>query len=150
MKASPNCYRIIKLFEGCRLKAYLDSVLVPTIGYGATYYEDGSKIEIGDIITQARAESLLAFHIEQKVKSISSHITVTVNQNQFDALISFAYNIGAGAFIKSTLLKKVNTNPADPTIRDEFGKWKKAGGVVLSNLVSRRKQEADLYFKPVS
>ena len=65
---------------------------------------------------------------------------------QFDALVSFAYNVGVGNFAKSTLLKKVNANPNDPTIRSEFEKWNKANGRVLKGLVTRRKEEADLYF----
>jgi lysozyme len=69
-----------------------------------------------------------------------------INSNQFSALVCFTYNVGIGNFLKSTLLKKVNLNPNDPTIRDEFMKWNKSGGVVLNGLTRRRKSESDLYF----
>ncbi len=68
--------------------------------------------------------------------------------NQWSALVSFVYNIGVSAFQRSTLLKKVNANPSDPTIRDEFMKWNKANGAVLPGLTNRRRDEANLYFKP--
>ena len=71
-----------------------------------------------------------------------------INENQLGALTSFAFNAGTGNLQKSTLLKKVNANPNDPTIRDEFMRWTKAGGKVLNGLVTRRKAEADLYFTP--
>ena len=69
-----------------------------------------------------------------------------LNSNQFSALVCFAYNVGTGNLLKSTLLKKVNANPLDPTIRDEFMKWNKGGGVVLNGLTRRREKEANLYF----
>ena len=72
--------------------------------------------------------------------------TSNLNQNQFNALVSFAYNVGTGNFSSSTLLKKVNRNPDDLTIKDEFLRWNKAGGKVLNGLTNRRNEEADLYF----
>jgi len=74
-------------------------------------------------------------------------LTKEINENQFSALVCFAYNVGVGAFKKSTLLRKININPNDETIAVEFAKWTKAGGKVLLGLVRRRKAEADLYFK---
>ena len=141
---------IIKKFEGCRLKAYPDpgTGAEPwTIGWGATYYDDGAKVRQGDVISQEKADALLHIHVADFQKRVVALVKSPVNDNQLAALTSFAYNCGIAAFGKSTLLKKVNSNPADLTIRDEFMKWKKAGGKVLPGLVKRRSQEADLYFK---
>jgi lysozyme len=74
---------------------------------------------------------------------------MSVNQNQYDALVSFVFNLGIGAFRKSTLLKKIQANPNDPAIRAEFMKWVNAGGKPLKGLITRRAAEADLYFKPL-
>ena len=79
-------------------------------------------------------------------RSVDSYCVDTINQNQFDALCSFAYNCGVGNLKSSTLLKKVNKNPNDPTIKDEFLKWNKGGGKVLTGLTKRRIEEAQLYF----
>jgi len=141
-----KCYLLIKKFEGCKLKAYLDSVGVPTIGYGATYYKDGSKVKMGDKMTQQEADDLLQFDIQEFSSHVKGLVKSTINDNQEDALISFAYNVGLNKLKKSTLLKKVNANPNDETIQQEFEKWDKAGGVVLPGLLRRRKSEAYLYF----
>ena len=79
-------------------------------------------------------------------KRVNELVTSNINQNQFNALVSFAYNVGTGNFSSSTLLKKVNRNPNDLTIKDEFLRWNKAGGKVLNGLTNRRNEEADLYF----
>jgi lysozyme len=147
MKPSLACYEIIKQFEGLRLNAYLDSVGIPTIGYGSTFYEDGTKVKMGDRITKERADSLFKLVVDTFAKNIDNRITAVLNQNQYDSLVSFTYNVGVGAFGKSTLLKKVNANPCDPSIRDEFLRWNKGGGRVLHGLTARRRKEADLYFK---
>ena len=141
-----NCYLLVKNFEGCKLKAYLDSVGVPTIGYGATYYKDGSKVKIGDKMTQQEAEDLLQFDIEEFSSRVKGLVKSDINDSQEDALISFAYNLGLNNLKISKLLKKVNINPDDKSIQQEFEKWVKAGGVVLPGLVRRRKSEAYLYF----
>lgn len=145
MTPSNQCYSLIKKFEGCVLHAYKDAVGIWTIGYGATYYEDGSPVKEGDTISQQRAEDLLKRHVDAFAAKVDA-VTNPVEQNKFDALVSFAYNVGVGAYRKSTLLKKVNANPDDEDIRDEFMKWNKAGGRVLSGLTNRRKKEADHYF----
>lgn len=146
MKPSENCYSLIKQFEGCRLKAYKDSAGVWTIGYGTTYYPDGNPVRSGEVITQERAEFLLKWQVLEKSGSVDSLVKV-VNQNQFDALVSFAYNVGSGALKKSTLLRKLLVNPNDPLIEQEFLKWNKAGGLELRGLTKRRQAEADLYFR---
>lgn len=146
MIPSDNAYKTIKKFEGLRLNAYLDQVSVPTIGYGNTFYKDGSKVKMGDKITIEQAGKMLKDTVDSFASKIDALITASLNQNQFDSLISLSYNIGIGAFKKSTLLKKVNADPNNPLIRKEFEKWCKGKGVVLPGLLARRKKEADLYF----
>jgi lysozyme len=138
---------LIKKYEGFKAKAYLCPAKVITIGYGSTYYEDGTKVKLTDSpITQERATELLEALLVSYEHSVDSYCVDTINQNQFDALCSFAYNCGVGNLKSSTLLKKVNKNPNDPTIKDEFLKWNKGGGKVLSGLTKRRIEEAQLYF----
>jgi lysozyme len=138
---------LIKKYEGFKAKAYLCPAKVITIGYGSTYYEDGTKVKLTDPpITQERATELLEALLVSYERSVDSYCVDTINQNQFDALCSFAYNCGVGNLKSSTLLKKVNKNPNDPTIKDEFIKWNKGGGKVLSGLTKRRIEEAQLYF----
>ena len=138
---------LIKSFEGCKLKAYQCSAMKWTIGYGNTFYEDGKPVKMGDAITQEKAEQLfelISADFSSKVaKLVPSHITL----NQFGALTSFAYNCGVVNLQKSTLLKKVNANSNDPSIRTEFLKWNKANNKVLAGLTRRREAEANLYFK---
>lgn len=111
-------------WEGLRLKPYLCSAGVPTIGYGSTFYENGVKVTLKDKpITQQRALKLLKFHMSQFAQTVDSYTTDKVSQHQFDSLVDFAYNAGLGALKASTLLKKVNINPNDPTIPKEFAKW---------------------------
>jgi lysozyme len=128
------------------LKAYLCPAGVWTIGIGTTVYPDGQKVKQGDLITKEQAYDYLRFDLAYTEKQVDSYTTDSINQNQFDALVSFAYNVGTGALKSSTLLKKVNANPSDPTIRKEFERWVHGGGKVLPGLVTRRKAEADLYF----
>jgi lysozyme len=138
---------LIKKYEGFKAKAYLCPAKVITIGYGSTYYEDGTKVKLTDSpITKERATELLEALLVSYERSVDSYCVDTINQNQFDALCSFAYNCGVGNLKSSTLLKKVNKNPDDPTIKDEFLKWNKGGGKVLSGLTKRRIEEAQLYF----
>lgn len=138
---------LIKKYEGFKAKAYLCPANVITIGYGSTYYEDGRKVKLTDYpITQERATELLEALLVSYERSVDSYCRDDINQNQFDALCSFAYNCGVGNLKSSTLLKKVNKNPNDPTIKDEFLKWNKGGGKVLTGLTKRRIEEAQLYF----
>ena len=148
MTASQNCINLIKLFEGYKPKAYLCPAGVPTIGYGSTMYQTGLKIKLNDTINEQQANELLMW--ELKNKAIALH-GLKLNQNQFDALLSFCFNLGIGAFAKSTLKKKIVANPNDTTIKQEFMKWNKArvGGQLmeLKGLTRRRIAEAELYFK---
>jgi lysozyme len=147
MKVNAEGYALIKKFEGCKLKAYRCPANVLTIGYGNTFYENGDKVKEGDVITQERAESLAKFVIDQFAVTIAPFILQPLNDNQFSACISLAYNIGTENFKKSSVFKKLNINPNDATIADSFRLWNKGGGKVLAGLVKRREAEIQLYFK---
>lgn len=131
--------------EGCILHPYLDSVGIPTIGVGCTYYENGKRVTMADPpITKQRAIDLfknLLKHYETTVWSITRD---DINQNQFDALTSLCFNIGINGFKGSTVVKRVNENPTEPRIHDAFLMWKNAGGKPI--LLGRRKRESTLYF----
>jgi lysozyme len=138
---------MIKAFEGFSSKPYLCPAKICTIGYGATFYPSGKKVTMTDaVITEGQATDLLAHMLISFEKYVDSYCVDTITQNQFDALVSFAYNLGPANLKASTLLKKVNANPADESIRLEFMKWVKAGGKTLKGLVRRREAEANLYF----
>lgn len=147
MKLSPNGLNIIKRHEGLRLKPYLCPAKKPTIGYGNTYYEDGTAVKITDSsITIERAENLLSNIVDKFSKQVSSSLAVEVNQNQFDALVSFAYNVGIGNFLNSTLLRKLNKKDFEGASL-EFKRWNKSNGMVSSGLVKRRADEESLFLK---
>jgi len=153
MKLSPNGFLLIAEFEGLILKPYYATAEektkgIVTIGYGNTFYPNGTKVTITDKpITKTEALRLLQITTDKFASKVDALIDKSVNQNQFDALVSLSYNIGLSAFAKSTLLKLVNTNPSDANIRHWFMVWNKQAGKVLNGLTSRRKKEADLYFK---
>lgn len=140
MKISNKGIELIKRHEGLVLKAYRCPADKWTIGYGHTL-----NVKSTDVINKEQAE----YFLRQDVKSAESDVNrekLNLTQNQFDALVSFVFNLGVGNFKKSTLLKKVKANPNDPTIKNELERWIYAGGKVLNGLVKRRKEEADLYF----
>ena len=138
---------IIKSYEGLKLKPYLCPAKVPTVGYGSTFYENGKKVKITDpSITEQRAIELLQHSLKSFEQYVDSYCRDDINQNQFDALVSFCYNLGPANLKSSTLLKKANVNPNDETIRDEFMKWTRSSGKILKGLVARRQAESDLYF----
>lgn len=141
MRISDEGLALIKSFEGLRLNAYLCPAKVWTIGYGHT-----QGVEKGQTITEIEAENLLKDDLSGFEKAVKK-CNLELNQNQFDALVSFTFNVGAGNLSKSTLLKKAKNDPLDPTIREEFMKWNKAKGETLAGLTRRRKAEANLYFK---
>jgi lysozyme len=146
MNINAQTRALIRRYEGCKLKAYKCSAGKNTIGFGATFYENGSAVQQGDVITQERADQLFIILLDQFAAQVRPLIKQPLNDNQFGALLSFAYNAGVGALQRSTLLKLVNANPNNPAIRQEFNKWNKAGGKVLLGLTRRRTAEAELYF----
>ena len=131
---------MLKEFEGCRLTAYQDAVAVWTIGYGHT----GADVTPGLLITQARAEALLRQDLARFEVGVEQRLKEAVQPAEFDALVSFAYNVGLGAFGESTLLKCVNRGDHAAAVA-EFRKWVKAGDQVLPGLVRRREAEALRY-----
>ena len=146
-KTSKNGIAFIKKYEGFRSKPYKCEAGVATIGYGATYYPNGQKVKLTDpAIDEKHASILLEAMLNPYEKAVDSYCRDDINQNQFDALVSFAYNLGNSALKSSTLLKKANANPNDKTIRNEFLKWVNSDGKRLKGLVIRRTDEADLYF----
>ena len=145
MKVSQRGIDLIKKYEGCKLTSYLCPSNIPTIGYGNTYYLDGTKVELGETITQKEADELLKSTLSKFEKDVWSVIKQSINQRMFDALVSFTYNVGFGNLKSSTLLKKVNKNINDPSIREEFLKWNKSRGRALKGLTNRRMEEWLLY-----
>ena len=139
---------LIKLFEGCKLVAYKCSAAKDTIGYGNTFFENGTPVKPGDKITQERANELFEIIAKDFADKVKPLIKSAVTPNQFAALTSFAYNAGIGNLKSSTLLRKVNANPNDVTIAQEFAKWVRANNKVLAGLQRRREAEAKLYFTP--
>lgn len=155
MKLNDKGYLLITKFEGFSAKPYLCPAFIPTIGYGSTFYEDGSKVTMLDKpITKEHAFNLFKTIADKFAKDVSKLVVSNINQNQFNALVSFAYNVGsdidtdtiAEGLGDSTLLKKVNKNPNDLSIRNEFLKWNKAGGKIIKGLTTRRNEEANIYF----
>ena len=151
MNISKTGIQLVKDFEGLRLNAYRCSANVPTIGYGSCFYPDKSNVKMGDVLRdKEEAEILLINTLEDYDIYVSKYTkSVKLTQYQFDALVSFAFNVGLGNLSKSTLLKMVLSNPNDPNIALEFVKWNRGGGVVLKGLTKRRQKEAELYFKKV-
>ena len=145
MKISSRGLELIKDFEGFSSSAYLDVVNIPTIGWGNTFYEDGTKVKMGDQITKTDALKLLEVVANRDfADKIFPSIKVKVSQSQFDAMVSLAYNIGAGAFLKSTLLKKVNAGDFAGA-GEEFLRWNKTGGKEVLGLTRRREREKQLF-----
>jgi len=144
---SDNCVNLIKEYEGFESKPYLCPAGVPTIGYGTTIYPYGDYVDLRDpAISEKQATRILLTTIDRYSDSVDRYLKNIINQSQFDALVSIAYNIGLTAFRKSTLLKRVNENPNDPDIAYQFSRWKRGGGRILQGLVRRRTAEAELYF----
>lgn len=147
MKLNSVGYNLIKEFEGLSLKPYKCQANISTIGYGSTFYENGTKVKLTDApITKQRAEQLLRNTADKFAERVAVLITKPVTQNQFNALVSFAFNVGVSALKISTLLKLVNNNPNDANIAKEFLRWNKAGGKVVNGLTNRRIKESALYF----
>ena len=137
---------LIKEFEGCQLKAYKCPAGVWTIGWGTTEPINGVAIHEGMTITQKQADELLLKNLKSYESGVNRLVKVKLNQNQFDALVSFTYNCGVGALQKSTLLEKLNKGDYIGA-SNEFPRWNKAGGKVLKGLVRRREAERKLFLE---
>ncbi|MDS0026035.1 lysozyme [Enterobacter kobei] len=144
MQTSEKGIALIKQFEGCKLTAYQDSVGVWTIGYGWTQPVDGKPIRAGMTIKQETAERLLKTGLVSYESDVSRLVKVGMTQGQFDALVSFTYNLGARSLSTSTLLRKLNAGDYAGAA-DEFLRWNKAGGKVLNGLTRRREAERALF-----
>jgi lysozyme len=142
MKLNSNGYKELHQREGLRLKPYLDTKGVPTIAMGNTYYLDGRKVTMSDkSLTIEEAGNLASATADKFAFQVDSLLKSKVNQNQFNALVSLAYNIGITGFRNSTVLRKVNINPNDPTIKEAFLMWTKN-----PELKGRRESEIKQYF----
>jgi|TARA_B100001094_G_scaffold258340_1_gene258120 lysozyme len=139
MKISEEGIALIKKFEGCKLEAYLDAVDVPTIAYGRT-----KDVKIGDICTQQQAEDWLEEELVEYAGYVEKAVTVPLEQNQFDALVSWTYNLGPSNLNRSTALKLLNMSEYDG-VPAQLKRWNKAGGKVLDGLVRRREAEAEMF-----
>jgi lysozyme len=147
MKLNNSGYLLICEFEGLSLKPYLCSAKVPTIGYGNTYYSNGKRVTLLDKeITKQQAFEMFKVIADRFASKVSKLVTSPLNQNQFNALVSLAYNIGTGNFQSSTLLKLLNKNHNDILIGLEFKKWNKVNKKEVTGLTRRRNYEADIYF----
>jgi lysozyme len=140
MKTGIRGLGLIKKFEGCKLTAYLCPAGLVTIGYGNTFYKNGSKIKLGDKITQQQAEELLMDLLPQYEAIVNKNIKIDLTQYQFDALVSFAWNCGKS----ETLFRLVNSKSKDLKQWWETH-YTTGGGKVLQGLVNRRKAEAQLF-----
>ena len=151
MTTSQKGEDFIKSFEKCSLHPYLDAIGKATVGWGNTFYEDGTKVNIKNpSISQSRADRLfdaILLKFETDVNKILTN--KGLSQHQYDAIISFAYNCGLGNLKGSTLLKKVNLDESDLTIPAEFKKWVNSGGKPLNGLIDRRNKESDIYSKGI-
>lgn len=141
MLVSEICIEKLKEFEGLRLEAYLDVAGVPTIGYGHT-----KGVRMGDRITEYCAKEYLLQDIRETEQAVND-LNVAKTEGQFDALVSFAYNLGIGRLYSSTLLKVVRAGGSKHAITREFKRWVYAGGKKLSGLEKRREWEAKRFFE---
>ncbi len=145
MRLSESGFALLKKFEGCRLRAYRDVANVLTIGYGHT----GPDVTENLVITQEAAEELLRKDVRTFETGVTSLVYVSINQNEFDAFVSFAFNVGLHAFASSTLLKLFNARTSKTVTASEFSKWCKADGKVVEGLKRRREAEKTLFLTKV-
>lgn len=151
---SEDCFTLIRKWEGLhrrlpdgRIEAYRDPVGIWTIGYGSIRNPEVQRpVREGDVITQAQAEDWLDLEVKEKAKGVTPLCSVPLTQSMFDALVSFAYNLGISAFEESTLRRKLNQRDYEGAAK-EFDRWVKAGGSVLQGLVNRRNDEEALFRK---
>lgn len=146
MHVSPSGVDLICNFEGLRLKAYDDGVGVWTIGFGTTKYPNGIRVKKGDTCTLDQAKAYMQNDLKSFEQTVNNTVKVPLNQNQFDALVSLAYNIGSTAFKNSTLVKRLNEGNYKAAA-NQFNVWVNAGGKRMQGLVNRRAAERTLFLK---
>lgn len=146
MHISPSGIDLIRNFESLRLNAYDDGVGVWTIGFGTTKYPNGTRVKKGDTCTLDQAKAYMQNDLKAFEQTVSSAVKVPINQNQFDALVSLAYNIGPTAFKNSTLVKRLNEGNYKAAA-NQFDVWVNAGGKRMQGLVNRRTTEKALFLK---
>lgn len=140
MIISAKGIELVQHFEGLRLISYLDPVGIATIGYGHT----GKEVKLGQKITNDEATRLLTLDLAHAEKTVDAAVKPEIEQHQFDALVSLVFNIGSGAFNKSTLLRLLNQRAVDAAA-DQFLRWDKAGGKTLLGLTHRRAAERQMF-----
>ena len=146
MHVSPSGVDLICNFEGLRLKAYDDGVGVWTIGFGTTKYPNGIRVKKGDTCTLDQAKAYMQNDLKSFEQTVNNTVKVPLNQNQFDALVSLAYNIGSTAFKNSTLVRQLNEGNYKAAA-NQFNVWVNAGGKRMQGLVNRRATESTLFLK---
>jgi len=144
MKTSAKGVKLICEFEGFRSKAYLDPIGIPTIGYG---FIEG--VSLGDTITQYEAQQRMARELIKYERGVIKACRTLPNQNQFDALVCFAFNVGVAGMLGSSVIKAYNRGDNQAAAR-AFGLWNKAGGKVFAGLTRRRAAESALFLEPVA
>lgn len=145
MQLSSNGFRLLGELEGIVLKPYRDSVGIPTIGIGSTYYEDGTKVKMTDkAITKERAIQLAKNVVKSFEQQVNKSILLPMTQNQFDAMVLLCYNIGESSFARSSVVRHFNKGNLQQAA-DSFLLWNKAGGRVVRGLTNRRKKERELF-----
>ena len=145
MKLSDNGFRLLGELEGIVLRPYKDSVGIPTIGIGSTYYEDGTKVKMTDkAITKERAIQLAKNAVKSFEEQVNKSILLPMTQNQFDAMVLLCYNIGKSGFARSSVVRNFNLGNIQRAA-DSFLLWNKAGGRVVQGLVNRRNKERSLF-----
>ena len=139
LKTSQEGISLIKSFEGCELTAYRCSANVPTIGYGHT-----AGVSDGDTCTQEEAESMLAEDLVEFEDYVKNYVESELQQNEFDALVAWTYNLGPANLKESTMLKELNSGNFEEVPR-QMKRWNRAGGEVLDGLIRRREAESRLF-----
>lgn len=147
LKMNEDGVEFIRKHEAFAACPYRDQGGVPTIGYGLTHYFDGSPVTMRDkCLTKAEADFHLRRVLREYEWTVHDAVDVSLTQSQYNALVSFTYNVGTASFERSGLLRRVNQNPTDPLIISEFMKWVYVKGRISKGLRYRRQQEIELYF----
>lgn len=144
MQIDSNGESFIQSLEGTKLQAYQDIKGVWTIGTGTTVYPNGNRVQQGDTCTQEQANQYFFHDLQRFVNTVNTLVGVPLNQNQFNALVSFVYNVGATAFANSTLLKKLNAGDYQGA-KAQFPSWSYSGGQYSQGLNNRRIKEQQLF-----